>query len=158
MLLAVGNDGQFARFCDAAGHPEWSADPRFSMGFDRVKNRDALIPMMQAVTRTRTTAEWIATLEHRAVPCGPINTIGQAFADDQVRARGLKVTQSTSEHARAQTAVQEIATVASPMRLMDTPPVLRNAPPALGEHTLEVLKEMGLDAERIAALQAAKAI
>jgi formyl-CoA transferase len=158
MLLAVGNDGQFARFCDAAGHPEWSADPRFSMGFDRVKNRDVLIPMMQAVTRTRTTAEWIATLEHRAVPCGPINTIGQAFADEQVQARGLKVTQSTSEQARAQTAVQEIATVASPMRLMDTPPVFRNAPPALGEHTLEVLKEMGLDAERIAALQAAKAI
>ena len=158
MLLAVGNDGQFARFCDAAGHPEWSADPRFSMGFDRVKNRDALIPMMQAVTRTRTTAEWIATLEHRAVPCGPINTIGQAFADEQVQARGLKVTQRTSEQARAQTAVQEIATVASPMRLMDTPPVFRNAPPALGEHTLEVLKEMGLDAERIAALQAAKVI
>jgi formyl-CoA transferase len=158
MLLAVGNDGQFARFCDAAGHPEWSADPRFSMGFDRVKNRDVLIPMMQAVTRTRTTAEWIATLEHRAVPCGPINTIGQAFADEQVQARGLKVTQSTSEQARAQTAVQEIATVASPMRLMDTPPVFRNAPPALGEHTLEVLKEMGLDAERIAALRAAKAI
>ena len=158
MLLAVGNDGQFARFCDAAGHPEWSADPRFSMGFDRVKNRDALIPMMQAVTRTRTTAEWIATLEHRAVPCGPINTIGQAFADEQVQARGLKVTQRTSEQVRAQTAVQEIATVASPMRLMDTPPVFRNAPPALGEHTLEVLKEMGLDAERIAALQAAKVI
>ena len=158
MLLAVGNDGQFARFCDAAGHPEWSADPRFSMGFDRVKNRDALIPMMQAVTRTRTTAEWIATLEHRAVPCGPINTIGQAFADEQVQARGLKVTQRTSAQARAQTAVQEIATVASPMRLMDTPPVFRNAPPALGEHTLEVLKEMGLDAERIAALQAARVI
>jgi formyl-CoA transferase len=68
------------------------------------------------------------------------------------------VTQSTSEQARAQTAVQEIATVASPMRLMDTPPVFRNAPPALGEHTLEVLKEMGLDAKRIAALQASKAI
>ena len=158
MLLAVGNDGQFARFCEAAGHPEWSADPRFALGFDRVKNRDVLIPLMQTVTRTRTTAEWIATLEHRAVPCGPINTIGQAFADEQVLARGLKVTQSTSDQARTQTTVQEIATVASPMRLMDTPPVLRNAPPALGEHTLEVLAEMGLDAERIAALQAAQAI
>ena len=128
------------------------------MGFDRVKNRDVLIPLMQTVTRTRTTAEWIATLEHRAVPCGPINTIGQAFADEQVLARGLKVTQSTSDQARTKTTVQEVATVTSPMRLMDTPPVLRNAPPALGEHTLEVLAEMGLDAEGIAALQAAQAI
>ena len=158
MLLAVGNDGQFARFCEAAGHPEWSADARFALGFDRVKNRDDLIPLMQSVTRTRTTAEWIAALEHRAVPCGPINTIGQAFADEQVKARGLKVTQNTSEQARAQTAVQEIATVASPLRLMNTPPVLRNAPPALGEHTDEVLAGLGLSAADIAALRNAAVI
>jgi formyl-CoA transferase len=158
MLLAVGNDGQFARFCEAAGHPEWSADARFALGFDRVKNRDALIPMMQAVTRTRTTAEWIATLEHRAVPCGPINTIEQAFADEQVKARGLKVTQNTSEQARAQTAVQEIATVASPLRLVNTPPVLRNPPPALGEHTDEVLTGLGLSVADIAALHSASVI
>jgi formyl-CoA transferase len=158
MLLAVGNDGQFARFCEAAGHPEWSADARFALGFERVKNRDALIPMMQAVTRTRTTAEWISTLEHRAVPCGPINTVGQAFADEQVKARGLKVTQNTTEQARAQTAVQEIATVASPLRLMNTPPVLRNAPPALGEHTDEVLTGLGLSVSDIAALRNASVI
>ncbi len=152
MLLAVGNDGQFARFCEAAGQPQWSADARFALGVDRVRNRDVLIPLMQSVTRTRTTAEWITALEHRAVPCGPINTVGQAFDDAQVRARGLAVSQDTSEVARAQTSVQSIATVASPLRLMATPPVLRNAPPALGEHTDEVLTELGLSAQEIAAL------
>ncbi len=152
MLLAVGNDGQFARFCEAAGQPQWSADARFTLGVDRVRNRDVLIPLMQSVTRTRTTAEWITALEHRAVPCGPINTVGQAFDDAQVRARGLAVSQDTSEVARAQTSVQSIATVASPLRLMATPPVLRNAPPALGEHTDEVLTELGLSAQEIAAL------
>ncbi len=152
MLLAVGNDGQFARFCEAAGQPQWSADARFALGVDRVRNRDVLIPLMQSVTRTRTTAEWITALEHRAVPCGPINTVGQAFDDAQVRARGLAVSQDTSEVARAQTSVQSIATVASPLRLMATPPVLRNAPPALGEHTDEVLTKLGLSAQEIAAL------
>ena len=152
MLLAVGNDGQFARFCEAAGQPQWSADARFALGVDRVRNRDVLIPLMQSVTRTRTTAEWITALEHRAVPCGPINTVGQAFDDAQVRARGLAVSQDTSEVARAQTSVQSIATVASPLRLMATPPVLRNAPPALGEHTDEVLTELGLSAQEISAL------
>ena len=153
MLLAIGNDGQFARFCEAAGQTQWSADARFATGVDRVRNRDVLIPLMQGVTRTRTTSEWISALEHRAVPCGPINTVGQAFDDAQVRARGLAVSQNTSSEARAQTAVQSIASVASPLRLMATPPVLRNAPPALGEHTDEVLTELGLSAQEIAALR-----
>jgi formyl-CoA transferase len=153
MLLAIGNDGQFARFCEAAGQPQWSTDARFALGVDRVRHRDVLIPLMQSVTRTRTTAEWIAVLEHRAVPCGPINTVGQAFDDAQVKARALAVHQDTSATAREQTAVQTIATVASPLRLMATPPVLRNAPPALGEHTDEVLTELGLSVQEIAALR-----
>src|SRR5690606_28215076 len=81
MLLAIGNNGQFARFCEAAGKPEWAADERFASNSLRVKHRDALIPLMETVTRTRTTAEWIGLLEDKAVPCGPINDIGQAFAD-----------------------------------------------------------------------------
>jgi formyl-CoA transferase len=155
MLLAIGNDGQFARFCQAVEHPEWAADPRFASNSLRVKHREALIPVLQAVTRTRSTAQWIALLEDKAVPCGPINDLGQAFADAQVKARGLVVNQPLAPVVSAQTAIESIATVASPLRLTATPPVLRRAPPALGEHTDEVLAELGLDAAHRAALRQA---
>ena len=153
MLLAIGNDGQFARFCDAVAHPEWAADPRFASNTLRVKNREVLIPAMQALTSTRSTAQWVALLEDQAVPCGPINDIAQAFDDAQVKARGLAVNQPCAPAVVAQTAIESIASVASPLRLMATPPVLRRAPPALGEHTDEVLAGLGLDAAQIAALR-----
>ena len=155
MLLAIGNDGQFARFCEAAGQPEWAADPRYASNTLRVKNRETLIPAMEAVTRTRTTADWVALLEDKAVPCGPINHIGQAFDDAQVLARGLKVNQPVAPVVYAQSAIKTIATVASPLRLTATPPVLRNAPPMLGEHTDEVLAGLGLDGAAIARLKSA---
>ena len=98
-------------------------------------------------------------LEDKAVPCGPINDMGQAFADAQVQARGLVIKQPVAQVNKALTATENIAsvasitTVASPLRLTATPPVLRRAPPSLGEHTDEVLAELGLDATQIAALR-----
>ena len=150
MLLAIGNDGQFQRFCAAAGQPQWAEDPRFTTNTLRVQNRAALIPAMEQVTRTRSTAAWVQLLEDKAVPCGPINTIAQAFDDPQVQARGLRVELPRN----AGDGVSHVATVASPLRLSATPPVLRHAPPALGQHTDEVLGEMGLDAAAVAALRA----
>ncbi len=146
MLLAIGNDGQFQRFCAAAGQPQWAQDARFATNTLRVQHRAVLIPAMEQVTRTRTTAQWIALLEDKAVPCGPINTIAQAFDDAQVRARGLRVDLPRG----AGDGVAHVATVASPLRLSATPPVLRHAPPALGQHTDEVLREQGLDETTIA--------
>jgi crotonobetainyl-CoA:carnitine CoA-transferase CaiB-like acyl-CoA transferase len=154
MLLAIGNDGQFARFCEAAGQPQWASDPRFARNTARVQHRDVLIPAMQAVTRTRSTADWIALLEDKAVPCGPINDIGQAFEDPQVKARGLRLEQPRA----AGDGIASIVGVASPLRLSANPPVLRHAPPALGAHTQEVLRELGLSAEELAALKEAGAI
>jgi formyl-CoA transferase len=154
MLLAIGNDGQFARFCEATGQPQWAADPRFASNTLRVENRSVLVPAIESITRTRTTAQWIALLEDKAVPCGPINSIGQAFADEQVLARSLVVNQAVALVNKEHSAIQSIATVASPLRLSETPPALNRAPPALGEHTDEVLSGLGLDAAAITALRA----
>ncbi len=153
MLLAIGNDGQFARFCAVAGYPELARDPRYATNTLRVQHREELVPQLMAITRTRTTQEWIAALEDHAVPCGPINDVGQAFADVQVRARGLVVAQARSPQAVAAEGVPVVRGVASPLRLSATPPVLHRAPPTLGEHTDEVLAALGLDATRIAALR-----
>jgi formyl-CoA transferase len=154
MLLAIGNDGQFARFCRVAGHSEWATDARYASNTLRVQNRSALISAMEAVTRTRSTADWIALLEDKAVPCGAINNIGQAFADVQVQARGLKLNQALAPATIDTTAIESIASVASPLRLSATPPVLHRAPPMLGEHTNEVLAGLGLAADVVAGLRA----
>jgi crotonobetainyl-CoA:carnitine CoA-transferase CaiB-like acyl-CoA transferase len=146
-ILTVGNDGQFRKFCEVAGHAEWAADPRFASNSARVAHRDVLIPLIRQATVFRSTAEWIAALEPAGVPCGPINDLAQVFADPQVIARGLKV---ELPHPLAGT----VPGVASPLRLSATPVEYRNAPPLLGEHTDAVLGELlGLDAAALAGLR-----
>jgi len=156
VLLAIGNDGQFARFCDAAG-TDWAADGRFATNAARVAHRGELIARMDAVTRTRSTAEWVALLEDRAVPCGPINHVGQAFSDPQVQARGLRIVQQRYPGGVLPDgeSVNTVASIASPLRLSDAPVTLRHAPPALGQHTDEVLRErLGLGPAQLQELRA----
>ncbi|MFN3985576.1 MAG: CaiB/BaiF CoA transferase family protein [Rhodocyclaceae bacterium] len=135
MILAIGNDGQFARFCEAAGAPQLASDPRYSTNKARVQNRAELIPALNRLTVQRDTSDWIALLESLAVPCGPINSLAEVFADPQVQVRGLKV---DIPHAQ----VGAVPSVASPMRLSQTPVAYRNAPPLLGEHTDAVLADV----------------
>jgi crotonobetainyl-CoA:carnitine CoA-transferase CaiB-like acyl-CoA transferase len=146
LIVAVGNDGQFRKFCEVAGCPQLAAEPRFARNADRVRNRDALVPMLAGIVRTRTKADWLRALEDAKVPCGAINDLQEVFADPQVRHRGMAV---TVPHPRN----GSLRLVASPMRMSLTPPTVRRAPPLLGEHVDEVLREAGLDEERIAALR-----
>lgn len=147
MILATGNDRQFAKFCVTAGKPEWATDARFATNALRLRHRGELIALIRAVTVTRPTAEWIALLEREGVPCGPINTIPDALADPQVRSRGMRI---DMEHPAAGT----IPLVGSPIKLSSTPVAYDTAPPTLGEHTTEVLTRLlGLSADRVAALR-----
>ncbi|MGI9575435.1 CaiB/BaiF CoA transferase family protein [Alloalcanivorax xenomutans] len=148
VILAIGNDGQFARFCEVAGHPEWAADDRYATNRARVDNRDTLIPLMRQTTVMRTTREWIEVLEQAGVPCGPVNSIADVFQDPHVQARGMQL---EMPHPSLGTVPQ----VASPLRLSASPVEYRTAPPLLGEHTDEVLAQtLGLSAEAIQRLRA----
>ena len=151
MLLAVGNDGQFERFCGVIGKPEWAKDERFATNKARVINRDVLVPMISDVTRTKATVQWVDALEGKAVPCGPVNQMSDVFKDPQVQARGLRVELPPTQADGVTTA--PVYTVASPVRLSDTPPVLSSPPPALGQHTDEVLQSIGIPQETIKQLR-----
>jgi crotonobetainyl-CoA:carnitine CoA-transferase CaiB-like acyl-CoA transferase len=147
MILAIGNDGQFRSFCEAAAAPWLADDPRFATNVARVENRAALIPLLQGITASRMTAEWTAALAPIGVPCGPINDLAEVFADPQIVARGLA---AQLEHET----LGRVPTVANPMRLSNTPVTYRSAPPRLGEHTDSVLAEtLGLSAAEIVALR-----
>jgi crotonobetainyl-CoA:carnitine CoA-transferase CaiB-like acyl-CoA transferase len=134
MIVAVGNDGQFARLCEAVGRAEWAADPRFATNPQRVANRRELIVLLRQATVMRTTREWIGLLEQAGVPCGPINRIDEVFDDPQVQARGMRI---EMPHPLA----EKVALVANPIRFSASPVTYRNAPPRLGQHTDEVLAE-----------------
>ena len=146
-ILAVGNDGQFRKFCDVAGLAGVADDPRFASNKARVANRRELIPLLRQTTVFKTTAEWISQLEAAGVPCGPINDLAQVFADPQVRARGLHIDLPNSLGSVT-------PQVASPLRLSATPVDYRLAPPLLGEHTEALLQRLlGLDSQQIEELR-----
>jgi crotonobetainyl-CoA:carnitine CoA-transferase CaiB-like acyl-CoA transferase len=134
MILAIGNDGQFAKFCAVAGHTEWAAEARFATNPARVQHRGVLIPLLRQATVMKTTTEWVALLEQAGVPCGPINRLDQVFADPQVVARGLRV---DVPHP----AFGAVPLVANPIRLSATPVGYHRAPPGLGQDTDEVLHD-----------------
>jgi crotonobetainyl-CoA:carnitine CoA-transferase CaiB-like acyl-CoA transferase len=139
LILAVGNDAQFQRFCAVAGCAELAQDPRFARNAGRVRHRETLIPLLAAQMRTRRRTDWLSALDAATVPCGPINNMAEVFADPQVQARQM-TTQMTHPYNDA------LELVASPMKLSATPVQQRLPPPLLGEHTAQVLAELGVDA------------
>jgi crotonobetainyl-CoA:carnitine CoA-transferase CaiB-like acyl-CoA transferase len=152
LILAVGNDAQFARFCDVAGKPEWARDPRFAVNAERVRRREELVPMIEAVMRTRTQASWLTALETAGIPCGPINRLDQVFVDPQVRSRGMRL---DLPHPLSGTVPQ----VGNPLQFSATPVAYTQPPPLLGEHTASVLHErLGLSDAALAELAAAGVI
>lgn len=147
VIVAVGNDSQYVRFCEVAGCPELATDARFSKNADRVRHREVLVPLLEDIVRRRPVAYWVDELERAGVPCGPINSIAQALADPQIVARGLRI---DLPHPLA----GHVPLVGSPIRMSATPPAYDRAPPLLGAHTDEVLRELGgLDAAAIASLR-----
>ncbi len=152
IILAIGNDGQFAHFCRCAEREVWSSDPRFATNQQRVINRALLVPLIAEVMKTRSTRAWLSVLETAGVPCGPINTIAEVFADPQVAARGLHVEIPVAP-GDATAPGRTVPSIASPLRLSASPVNYRLPPPALGAHTREVLGEiLGLGAAQLDAL------
>lgn len=152
VIIAVGNDGQFAKLCAFIGKPELAQDARFATNPDRNTNRAALAAEIQEAIAHHPRAYWLENLPAKGVPCSPINTIAQAFAEPQVQHRGMKI---DLPHPLSGTAPG----VANPLKFSETPIEYTHAPPTLGQHTSEVLREvLGQNADAIAALQARKII
>lgn len=144
--LAVGNDRQFRQLCALIDHPEWADDPRFATNPARVKHRDVLIAWLEQVFITRSAADWVEALNEVGIPAGRLNTLTEMLADPHVEARGLV------------TEVGGIPMIAPPIHFSATPPTVRSAPPAHGEHTSAVLSELGYAAAEIAELRVSKVI
>ncbi len=146
LILAVGNDGQFAKFCAVAGAPELASNPAYAKNQDRVRNRTVLVPLLESILLQRTKQDWLVALYAAKVPCGPINNLAEVFADPHVVARGMV---KPVHHPNNDT----LALVASPIKLSETP--VRNdlPPPLLGQHTNAVLAHLlGLSDDALQAL------
>ncbi|MBC7414572.1 MAG: CoA transferase [Herminiimonas sp.] len=135
IIVAVGNDAQFCKFCEAGGQPELSVDPRFSTNPMRVAHRAELVPLLSAMVVQHTRDTWIGMLEDAGVPCGPINTLADTFANPQVRARGMQI---DLPHPSAGT----VKLVGNPIRLSQTPVQYDRPPPLLGEHGDDILRDL----------------
>jgi crotonobetainyl-CoA:carnitine CoA-transferase CaiB-like acyl-CoA transferase len=147
MVLSVGNDPTFERFCKNFGQEQLLSDPRFATNAARVEHRQLVTDTLTPLMRTRTTTEWVEKLEALKIGCGPINTLEQVFADPHVQARGCVV---EMPHASGET----VKVIANPVRLSATPPEYRGAPPLLGQHTAEVLGGvLGMGEAEIASLK-----
>jgi crotonobetainyl-CoA:carnitine CoA-transferase CaiB-like acyl-CoA transferase len=146
VILAIGNDTQFASFCRAAGRPALAADPDFATVTGRQLHRDRLVPAVAEVMRERTMKAWFALLAEANVPCGPVYSMAQVFDDEQVREREMR-------RALRRADGQVVSVAANPIRLSDTPVRYDRAPPRLSEHTDDVLRELGMTAQDIAALR-----
>ncbi len=152
VVIAVGNDSQFVKFCEVAGAQHLATDARYRRNADRVRNREVLIAELEAMVRERRVAHWVERLDAAGVPCGPINDIAHAMADPQIAARGLRV---DLPHALA----GRVPLVANPIKLSATPPTYELAPPMLGEHTAEVLRELaGISDDELQRLQSRRIV
>ena len=148
-ILAVGNDGQFARFCDFAGCPELAADARFKTNADRVRNREALYEILPEITRRKTQKFWVEGLADLAVPAGPVNTLDQVFADPQVLARGMKVAMPYPGSKDG-----KVDLIGNPIKFSETPVEYRFAPPRAGQDSDAVLEDLlGIGPEERAQLR-----
>jgi crotonobetainyl-CoA:carnitine CoA-transferase CaiB-like acyl-CoA transferase len=147
IILAIGNDAQFERFCKLAGRGELAADVRFRSNSDRVRYRDALVPQVATIMLQESSADWLEALNAEGIPCGPINNIEQVFADPQVQHRGLQLELDHPDAGR-------VASVANPIKMSLTPVEYDRAPPLLGQHTDEVLTRLlGMDAQEVSRLK-----
>lgn len=145
IVLAVGNDGQFRRFCRVIGRPELADDERYATNQARVNNLPVLLELIAARLAEQPMQTWLSALEQDQVPCGPINTVPMVFADEQVKARGML---RELEHPLAGSVPQ----VVSPIRLRNAPLAFDRAPPLLGQHTEEVFRELGIATSRASAV------
>jgi crotonobetainyl-CoA:carnitine CoA-transferase CaiB-like acyl-CoA transferase len=147
IILACGNDNLFNKFCEVAGCTHLAQDARFATNAQRVKNREEITRLLNEVFAQRTTHDWVALLDAAGVANGPINTVAQVFEEPQAKARGLRL---ELDHASA----GKVSLVANPMRFSATPIEYRLAPPVLGQHTDEILREMlGMNEAEIAGLR-----
>jgi len=152
IILAVGNDAQFRRFCEVASCVELADDQRFATNRSRVLNRDTLIPKIAERIAGQTRRHWLDNLEAVGVPCGPVNTIDQVFEDPQVKSRNMQINMQHPSR-------DELPLVANPIRLSKTPVEYKQAPPTLGQHTESILAEaLGYDDTTIVALRREKVI